>query len=308
MKISINTLGTRGDVQPYLALALALMRSGHAVMLAGPQQFAGFVESRGAPFTALPAGFLDLLETPQGKAAIAGGRAFSGGLKLLKDVRPLMRELFDAEWRAAAAFSPDLIVHHPKSLASPHIAEKLGLETILASPLPGFTPTSAFPSPLLPFRSLGPLNRASHRLAMQGGQTLFRRTIAGWRAAALGLDGAGAGRAPVRTLYAYSPAVLPRPADWPADVCVSGYWPLDEPWAPPADLAAFLRAGDKPVYVGFGSMPGVDPHRLTEMVVEALAKAGRRGVLATGGGALARLGAGAHVHFIEGAPTRRCCR
>ncbi|MFC3077937.1 glycosyltransferase [Phenylobacterium terrae] len=302
MKISIHTLGTRGDVQPYLALALALIRAGHQVLLAAPQQFAGLIEGQGVPFAPLPAGFLDLLDTPQGKAAIARGRGFSGGLKLLKHVRPLMRELFDAEWRAAAGFSPDLIVHHPKSLASPHMAEKLGVEALLASPLPGFTPTAAFPSPLLPFRTLGPLNRASHRLAIQGGQTLFRRAIAQWRASVLGLDGAGAGRAPVRTLYAYSPAVLPRPADWSDDVCVSGYWVLDAPWAPPADLAAFLSAGDRPVYVGFGSMPGIDPRELTETVAAALARAGRRGVLATGGGALTPIAAGPHVHFIDAAP------
>ena len=63
------------------------------------------------------------------------------------------------------SFGPDLIIYHPKSLAPPHIAQKLERPCMLASPLPGFTPTSAFPRPLLPFASLGPLNRASHLLA-----------------------------------------------------------------------------------------------------------------------------------------------
>lgn len=143
MRIAIATLGTRGEVQPYVALALGLMRRGHDVQLAAPAQFASFVEAWGVRFAPLPGEFLALLDSPEGKAAVAGCQGFGAGLKLVRHVRPLMRRLLDDEWAAAQAFRPDVIVHHPKSLAAPHVAERLGIPTILASPLPGFTPTAA---------------------------------------------------------------------------------------------------------------------------------------------------------------------
>lgn len=309
MRIAIATLGTRGDVQPYVALALGLLRRGHQVQLAAPEQFAAFVTGHGVDFAALPGEFLALLDTPEGKAAVAGGEGFSAGMKLLKHVRPLMRTLLDAEWRAARAFAPDVIVHHPKSLASPHIAARLGIPAVLASPLPGFTPTAAFPSPLLPYRNLGPLNRLSHQLAIRGGGVLFGKLIAGWRAETLGLPAKGATASPAATLYAYSPHVVPRPADWRPDVAVTGYWFLDDPdWQMPDDLRGFLAAGEPPLYVGFGSMPGLDPARLTADVAAALARIGRRGLLATGGGALQVPEGAAHLHGIDAAPHEQLFR
>jgi sterol 3beta-glucosyltransferase len=83
---------------------------------------------------------------PEGKAAIAGGRGFSAGLKLVKHFKPLMRHLLDA-LDAVRRFAPDMIIYHPKSLASPFIASALNCPSILASPLPGFTPTSALAGP-----------------------------------------------------------------------------------------------------------------------------------------------------------------
>ncbi|HZH50793.1 MAG TPA: glycosyltransferase [Microvirga sp.] len=304
MRVAIQTLGTRGDVQPYIALALGLMRKGHEVQIAAPVQFDAMVRGRGIPFAPLPAEFLALMDTREGKAALAGGRGFRPGLKLLKHFRPLMRSLLDAERAAVRQFMPDIIIHHPKSLASPHMGEALARPCILASPLPGFTPTSAFPSPLLPFGSLGPLNRVSHSLAIRGAGWLFGGMIRQWRQEVLGLPRRShVAVGPSGTLYAYSRHVVPVPPDWDRDVLVSGYWFLDSDyWEIPADVAAFLDSGEPPIYVGFGSMPGLDPQRMTEMVIEALAKTGKRGVLATGGGALAAADVPAHVHVLTGAP------
>lgn len=97
MRVAINTLGTRGDVQPYIALAIALTKAGHTVQIAAPVQFADMIREHGLECAALPGEFLALLDTPDGKAAIAGGEGFTAGLKLLKHVRPLMRTLLDAE-------------------------------------------------------------------------------------------------------------------------------------------------------------------------------------------------------------------
>ena len=86
------------------------------------------------------------------------------------------------------------------------------------------------------------------------------------------------------TLYGFSPAVIPRPADWGGRTHVTGYWFLDPApgWTPPADLVAFLQNGPPPVYVGFGSMGSRKPEETTDMVLQALAETGQRGVLLAG--------------------------
>ena len=100
--------------------------------------------------------------------------------------------------------APDILVHHPKSLAVPHIAEKLARPFILASPLPGFTPTSAFPTPFLRFELLGPFNRISHGLVARGTALLFGAMLRTWRDTSLGLPPPrGPKRASSGTLYAY---------------------------------------------------------------------------------------------------------
>lgn len=306
MRISIHTLGTRGDMQPYLALGREARRLGHAVLIIGPEQFGSMAAEEGIAFAGLPGEFLELVNSPDAKALIGkSGGGFGAGLKLVKHAMGMMRDLFDREWAGAEAFGPDAILYHPKSLAAPHIAQRLGVPHMLASPLPGFTPTSDFASPILPFASVGPLNWASHALMIHSGNLLFRKTLRTFRSETLGMA-RGKPERSRGTLYGYSPHVLPRPKDWGDDVAVTGYWMLDTPdWKPDTKLAGFLEGGEAPVYVGFGSMPEADPQQLTRLVIEGLRKAGKRGLLATGGGALATTEAGADMHFIAGAPHDR---
>ena len=256
-------------------------------------------------FAHLPGEFLTLMETPEFKATLAGSAGFTAGFKMLKQFRPIARRQLTAEWKAAERFKPDLIIYHPKAIGVPSIGEKLHCPTVLASPLPGFTPTGKFASPMVPFRSVGLLNRLTHMVMADGADALFKSMISDWRVSELGLSAKPAHRLRQQaTLYAYSPVVIPVPDDWPASVAVTGYWFLDDDsdWRPDAALTTFLDAGDPPVYVGFGSVPGLDPVVLTKAVVDALRNAGKRGVLATGGGALLGNVMAGHIHVIDGAP------
>ena len=89
-------------------------------------------------------------------------------------------------------------------------------------------------------------------------------------------------------LMAFSKHLLPRPAEWPAGIEVTGYWFLDRPgdWQPAAELARFLEAGDPPLYIGFGSMTLADPHAMSALVRAAIVDAGCRAVIAAGWGGL----------------------
>jgi UDP:flavonoid glycosyltransferase YjiC (YdhE family) len=306
MRIAIQTLGTRGDVQPYVALGKGLQRAGFTVSLATAPQFESLVSRHGLSFAPLPGDITDLLQTPHGKAAVSGRNKLTATLRLLREVRPMFRRLVEAQW--AAARGADAIVYHPKAVGGVHIAEKLGIPAFLALPLPGLSPTGEFPTPLLPFANLGPLNRVSHQLVARYGDLAFRKAVRRWRSEFLGLPSGGnwltLRGAPVTKLYAYSPAVVSIPADWDATSIVTGYWFLDEAsnWHAPKALGAFLESGPPPVYVGFGSLPSEDARKMTDIVLDALAQSGQRGVLATGWGGLRVSERPDHAFFIEAAP------
>jgi UDP:flavonoid glycosyltransferase YjiC (YdhE family) len=284
------------------------MAAGHEVVLATATRFESFVAAHGVPFAPLPDDFLDLMETPEGKAALSGRNTLAWTLQLVRQVRPMMRRLLNAQW--AAVGGADAIIYHPKALGSVHIAERMGIPTVCAFTLPGMTPTRAFPSPMLPFADLGPLNRLSHELFLRYANALFREPINRWREEVLGLPGSRRDDfihgVPVPRLYGFSPSVVPKPADWDDNSAVTGYWFLDdEAWLPSPSLQGFLEAGPPPVYVGFGSIPSASPVRTTAMVVEALALAGQRGILASGWGGLTAAPLVDHLYMLDAAPHDR---
>jgi UDP:flavonoid glycosyltransferase YjiC (YdhE family) len=144
-----------------------------------------------------------------------------------------------------------------------------------------WTPTGDFPPVAL--HSTRSLGRLGNRLV---GELVMRTLVPYQRAARRVRDQLGSPRrGPLRQiLHGFSPAVLPRPADWPAGQDVVGYWwPVSDPaWTPPAQLVDFLDAGDPPVLVGFGSMAGGHGARLAPIVREALRAAGVRGLVQAG--------------------------
>lgn len=304
MNVLILTAGSRGDVQPYIALGAGLRAAGHSVTLATLPAFEALARDHGLAFAPLRAELLELLQTPQGKEALAGR---GGSLALLRQVTPMLQRMLDDAWAAAAG--SELVIYHPKALAGYSIAEKLGIPGVLALPLPLYSPTSAFPSPLLPVANLGAfLNRASHTLMVRLASASTRGLVNRWRRAALGLgpvrDELMLHGRPVLRLYGYSPAVVPPPPDWDAWSVATGYWFLERSpgWRPPEALAAFLAAGPPPVYVGFGSMPSADAAAKTALVLEALRRTGQRGVLAKGWGGLAAADLPPDVAVVEDVP------
>jgi sterol 3beta-glucosyltransferase len=284
--VTILAAGTRGDVQPYVALALGLRDAGHDVTLAANAEFRSLVESNRVPFHPLRADYLALADTPEGREAL-GGNPLTATQRMRAVAAPMVRRQLDDAWQAAQ--DTDAVVYHPKTLAGPHLAERLGVPAFAAAAVPILSPTRAFPVPGLLAHSLGgTLNQATYRVSALSAR-MFRATVDAWRREVLDLGPAPHGvrdvapdGSPLPRLYAYSEAVLPRPSDWGAETTVSGYWHLPPApgWAPEAALEHFLAAGPPPVYVGFGGMPLSDAERTTGEVVAALRALGARGLLA----------------------------
>jgi sterol 3beta-glucosyltransferase len=304
VKILITTVGSRGDVQPYVALGAGLRDRGHSVTVCTSVRFQPFVVEQGLGYAYLNDDLLLLLDSAEGRNALEDMGSFLTGartaVRLLKRAGPIQRSLLDEGWEAARAVEPDVIIYHSKMSGAPHYADKLGIPAIMAVPFPQLVPTAAHPTIGFPRWKLGGwYNRASYRVVLAIGARVGRSYIRDWRLAhGLPPLSRGAGvlhrsdgsRIPV--MHCFSRHVVPPPADWPESSVVTGYWFLnrEREWEPPAALADFLAAGNPPAYVGFGSMAGRDPQRVTEVVVAALQKAGLRGVLSSGWGGLTSAG------------------
>jgi sterol 3beta-glucosyltransferase len=141
MKVAMLTIGSCGDVQPFVALGIGLREAGHEVTVATGGAFEAFVVEHGLRFAALDVGLLERLQSPEGKAALSGKKF----LATLKETASMYRRVLDQEWEASRG--ADAVVYHPKALGGYHVAEALNVPAFLAHPIPMFSPTRAFPTP-----------------------------------------------------------------------------------------------------------------------------------------------------------------
>ncbi len=303
MRTCMMTIGTRGDVQPFVALGLGLRAAGHEVTIATLAEFKALVEGYGLQHDTLRGDYLKAAQTMSDDGIT---KKLVNPLRRMRLYAEMARETLVDEW--ASAQGAELLIYSPTAMGGYHIAEKLGIPAFAAFPTPLYSPTKAFPSPFFPFGNLGPFNKLSHRLFARLGPAVYRRPLGEWRREVLGLPPAKGetvlrGKA-VTKLYGYSEVVSPRPADWDESSQITGYWFLDSAadWLPPAALVDFLRDGPPPVYIGFGSMFMNGGARKGEMVVEALKLAGQRGIVATGWGGLAVDGVSDNLFVVEDVP------
>lgn len=283
MKICILTIGTRGDVQPYIALGLGLKAAGHEVTISTLDEFKSLVHQYGLFHDSLRGDFLKVAQSTIGEK---GGNQ----LKRIRQYIEMAKDTLVDEW--ASAQKAEVLIYSPAAIGGYHVAEKLEIPTFAAFPTPLYSPTREFPNPFLPFRNLGPFNKLSHQLFAKLGPAMYRGPIDQFRKDVLALPPAKGENLlrgkPITKLYAYSEVVVPKPADWDETSVVTGYWFLDAPanWQPDPELVKFLQEGSPPVYIGFGSMFIGDGKQKAEIAVEALRLAGQRGILATGWGGL----------------------
>jgi sterol 3beta-glucosyltransferase len=276
MHITILAFGSRGDVQPCVALGLGLQRVGHKARLVALDQFKAFVESRGLDFFSLGVDLHDLRKA---------GREF----------KPNMERMQESFWQASRG--TEAIIFSTLGINGYHVAEKLEIPCLWALTIPIYGRTRTRPALLPPLPLGSGYNLLAHIITEQGTQQTIGRLFNSWRQARLGLPPIQLHRwpytelrgQPVPMLYCYSPAVLPKPPDWSEHAHVTGYWFLDHPadWRPPADLVDYLESGPPPIYAGFGSITR-DPEKTSRIVLDALRQSGQRGVMATDWGGLSQ--------------------
>jgi sterol 3beta-glucosyltransferase len=294
MKIAITTLGSRGDLQPFIALGLGLKNAGYEVLLISSKNDEAFARSFGLAYFALDVDIQKIMEGDEVQKMTKG----DSPLKFIKShlagsrkMKELMVKTQEEIWLACQ--DVDAIIYHPGMPNSFYIADQLGIPSIMASPFP-VTPTKDYPS-ILFYNGprLGKMyNRLTHFIFETAFWALSKSAIKEfWKRrnqpevvkktppAKLQI----ACEMPV--LYGYSDLLFPRPAEWPENIHVTGAWAIqNEPnFVPSKELTDFINNGEPPLFIGFGSMKDLSTFKeIISIVVEALRKTKQSAVVGLG--------------------------
>ena len=286
LRVTCLTIGSRGDVQPYIALCKGLMAEGHKVKIATHAEFEPWVRKHGIDFSPVDGDPAELMRICVENGMFTYSFLKEASLKF----RGWIDELLTSAWTACQ--DSDILIESPSAMAGIHIAEALGIPYFRAFTMP-WTRTRAYPHAFaVPDHKMG---GAYNYLTYVMFDNVFWKAIAGqvnrWRKKELGLRSTNLDKMQpnkVPFLYNFSPSVVVPPLDYSDWIRVTGYWFLDEAsdWSPPKDLTDFIlqaRAdGKKIVYIGFGSIVVSDPTALTRTVVESVLKADVRCILSKG--------------------------
>jgi sterol 3beta-glucosyltransferase len=280
------TIGSRGDVQPYIGLCKELLKEGHKPRIATHAEFEPWVRKHGIDFAPVDGNPAELM-----RICVEHGMFTYNFMKEANSkFRGWLDDVCSSAWRACQG--ADVLIESPSAMAGIHIAEALEIPYFRAFTMP-WTRTRAYPHAfsVLEKKMGGGYNSITYITFDAIFWTAISGQINRWRRRELGLQNTSQAKMQANSrpfLYNFSPHVVPPPLDWPDWIRVTGYWFLDEAdsYEPPADLKAFIeqaRKDDKKlVYIGFGSIVIDDPAALTRTVVESVIKADVRCVLSKG--------------------------
>ncbi|GMH02524.1 hypothetical protein Nepgr_004363 [Nepenthes gracilis] len=298
LQIVMLIVGTRGDVQPFIAIGKKLQDYGHRVRLATHANFKDFVLTSGLEFFPLGgdpkvlAGYMVKNKgfLPSGPSEIPIQR--NQIKEIIYSLLPACRE---PDVDSGVPFKAEAIIANPPAYGHSHVAESLKVPLHIFFTMP-WTPTSEFPHPLSRVKQ-----SAGYRLSYQIVDSLIwlgiRDMINEVRKKKLKLrpvtylSGSQGSDSDIPHGYIWSPHLVPKPKDWGPKIDVVGFCFLDlaSNYEPPQPLVEWLEGGAKPIYIGFGSLPVQEPEKMTQIIVKALEETGQRGIINKGWGGLGKL-------------------
>lgn len=285
MKIVICTMGSRGDVEPYLALGMELAQLGHSVYISAPVVYKELVEDAKLNYLAMNAvNPQDMMKIPEVEEAFASGKMVKSLVLLMKKSKSIIREFLEEMYKNTQGM--DAVITTMILYGAYDGAEKQNIPCIYTLLNPAI-PTREFPTVVAPHIPRL-LYKFSHRCLEKGFWLCFKSQCNRlrkneWSLPKLNscpIDHIRKNNTPI--LLGYSKAVVPVPKDWDENILVTGYWQRKSQgdYTPIPELVEFLEAGNKPpVYIGFGSMPIGDVDKLVSMLNEALAISNERAVV-----------------------------
>jgi len=307
MRIVLLAFGSRGDIQPFLALASKLNERGHSVTLAAPKVFRTMIEENQLKFTPLagdPEEISRLLNS-------AGENLFQMARKLWRYALQVENEIVLSA--SLAIQDADLLIHGFAFTDIGHqLATLQGIPDVSIQMFPSFAPTRSMPAVGHPANLPGILNYFGHWFNAQ----IFR---------VLALIGKAflndevkkllprsnpqpfehrCGQPPTPLLFAISPAVVGEPEEWRnRSIFTPGYFFLDEPdYHPPDELNRFLKDGDPPICVTFGSMINKESSKVIKSILAAADQLNLRVILISGWAILPEDYSNHSVYLINAIP------
>jgi UDP:flavonoid glycosyltransferase YjiC (YdhE family) len=286
MKITFLTIGSRGDVQPYIALGSGLQSAGHTVRLATFTGFRELVTASGIEFFPVTPFSSILTQSPAWQAwqrsdNHPAAQAWHFG-HIIRLAKRALDQVLAEFWKACQG--TDVVISGLTGIGGPDIAEKLNVPHCWALLQP-MSRTRDFPHLLSP-ESPPHLNMLTHMCGEKVYWWVCKRSINHLRRCDLRVSQRAKpgpyqflGQAGTPLLYGYSPILVNKPTDWGTRIHIVGYWFLDRAadWRAPAALSDFLNAGPPPVYVGLDQISH-DPAHL-EMTLAALERTQDRAIL-----------------------------
>ncbi|CAN6724991.1 unnamed protein product [Malus baccata var. baccata] len=295
LQIVMLIVGTRGDVQPFVAIGKRLQEYGHRVRLATHANFKDFVLTAGLEFYPLGgdpkvlAGYMVKNKgfLPSGPSEISIQRQ-----QLREIIFSLLPACKEPDPDSKVPFKAEAIIANPPAYGHSHVAEALKVPLHIFFTMP-WTPTSEFPHPLsrvtqpIGYRLSYQIVDALISLGIRDMINEFRKKMLKLRPITY-LSGNYSSQPDVPHGYIWSPHLVPKPKDWGPKIDVVGFCFLDlaSNYEPPEPLAKWLEAGDEPVYIGFGSLPLQEPEKMTDIILQALEITAQRGIINRGWGGL----------------------
>ncbi|KIO34033.1 glycosyltransferase family 1 protein [Tulasnella calospora MUT 4182] len=283
------TIGSRGDIQPYIALCLGLKKEGHEVTIVTHEEYKAWVEGFGIQHRTA-GGDPGALMKLSVEHKMFSPQFFK---ESLGNFRKWLDELLVDSYDQVKAAGATVLIESPSAMAGVHIAEALNIPYFRAFTMP-WSRTAEYPHAFIspPDFVAGSFNFSTYVLF----DNVFWRATAPqinpWRKKHLGLpstDLEHLAQTKIPFLYNFSQNVVPKPLDWSDTTIITGYWFLDNPdlgWKPSQSLQDFIakaRADGKPlVYIGFGSIVVENPKAMTRSIVKAVLKSDVRAILNKG--------------------------
>jgi sterol 3beta-glucosyltransferase len=288
MRICLSTIGSDGDVQPYLALGKRLIAAGHDVRLAAVGRYAARSAAVGVPFVEIGRSWDDEVMEARFGALLQVKDPMRQLVMIMEIIKDPLIEMVPELTELLRGH--DLVITHPMSLAA-----------IVAARVSGTPFITGHLGSLIRSRNINPLGSDLgpflNGLLWSVMRWMLRRSTDGILNEVVAAGGLPpwrdilfeANSSPLLDLLAVSPEVIPRDPLWPERYVGTGYWFLEEPsFVPDPALAAFVEA-EPPVVITFGSMGGVDAAKYTKKLADGVRGLGRRVILQAG---WARLGEG----------------
>lgn len=287
MNIGIFTYGTRGDLQPYVAIALRLMDKGHKVTLSATEDFKDFIEGFGVTFQPLWGNAETMMNSTEGQSILQTENSIKlmkYYFKVLHDNRePLRKSYYDAISKI------DFIIANAMTLPIVSaIAEKQNKKMALTYFMPPVVPTTEFPLGDFDFFNFSWYNKLTYKIAISFFWKFIKQDTNAYRKE-LGLPELKENlvtyldKQKILDLYCLSQSLIPQPKDWRIHHKITGFINIPKEKREThfldqttRELSEWLSSGDKPIYIGFGSNGVGNTEKISKILTEVLEKTNER--------------------------------